>query len=90
MTVDAWLIRRHLDDRRLAMLLVTARFLGGKSADDALALLDLLMTGELLNKAQREADKEQGPQAPRARPGIGPAGGGDKGAVRVRRPGRAR
>ena len=35
MTADAWLIRRHPDDRRLATLLATARYLEGKSVDDA-------------------------------------------------------
>jgi hypothetical protein len=57
MTADAWLIRRHPDDRRLATLLATARYLEAKSVDDALELLDLLMSAELLNKAQRESDK---------------------------------
>ena len=59
MTADAWLIRRHPDDRRLATLLATARFLEAKSVDDALELLDLLMSAELLNKAQREADRDK-------------------------------
>ena len=65
MTADAWLIRRHPDDRRLATLLATARFLEAKSVDDALELLDLLMSAELLNKAQREADRDRwrNPQA---------------------------
>ena len=31
MTADAWLIRRHPDDRRLATLLATARHLEAKS-----------------------------------------------------------
>ena len=43
MTADAWLIRRHPDDRRLATLLATSRYLEAKSVDDALELLDLLM-----------------------------------------------
>jgi hypothetical protein len=59
MTADAWLIRRHPDDRRLATLLATARHLEAKSVDDALELLDLLMSAELLGKAQREADKDK-------------------------------
>ena len=88
MTADAWLIRRHPDDRRLATLLATARHLEAKSVDDALELLDLLMSTELLDKAQREADKEQGPQAPPAGQGVGPARGRGGGAVRVRRLGR--
>ncbi len=65
MTADAWLIRRDPDDRRLATLLATARFLEGKSVDDALELLDLLMSAELLNKAQREADRDKARKHPR-------------------------
>ena len=65
MTADAWLIRRHPDDRRLATLLATARYLEAKSVDDALELLDLLMSAELLNKAQRESDKDKVRRHPR-------------------------
>ena len=43
MTADAWLIRRHPDDQRLATLLATSRYLEAKSVDDPLELLDLLM-----------------------------------------------
>ena len=65
MTADAWLIRRHPDDRRLATLLATARHLEAKSVDDALELLDLLMSAELLGKAQREADRDKARKHPR-------------------------
>jgi hypothetical protein len=65
MTADAWLIRRHPDDRRLATLLATARYLEAKSVDDALELLDLLMSAELLNKAQRESNKDKVRRHPR-------------------------
>ena len=65
MTADAWLLRRHPDDRRLATLLATARYLEAKSVDDALELLDLLMSAELLNKAQREADRDKARNHPR-------------------------
>jgi hypothetical protein len=65
MTADAWLIRRHPGERRLATLLATARFLEAKSVDDALELLDLLMSAELLNKAQREADRDKARRHPR-------------------------
>ncbi len=65
MTADAWLIRRHPGDRRLATLLATARHLEAKSVDDALELLDLLMSAELLNRAQREADKDKARKHPR-------------------------
>ena len=65
MSADAWLIRRHPDDRRLATLLATARYLEAKSVDDALELLDLLMSAELLGKAQREADRDKARKHPR-------------------------
>ena len=65
MTADAWLIRRHPDERRLATLLATARYLEGKSVDDALELLDLLMSAELLGRAQREADRDKARKHPR-------------------------
>jgi len=35
MTADAWLIRRHPNDRRLATLLATSRYLEAESVDDA-------------------------------------------------------
>jgi hypothetical protein len=54
MTADAWLIRRHPDDRRLATLLAAARHLEAKSVDDTLELLDLLMSAELAPGAIRE------------------------------------
>jgi hypothetical protein len=47
MTASASLIRRHFDARRLATLLATVRHLEARSIDDALELLDLLMTTEL-------------------------------------------
>ena len=65
MTALASLIRRHGDARRLATLVATVRHLEGKSIDDALELLDLMMSAELLGKAQREADKENARRHPR-------------------------
>jgi Domain of unknown function (DUF4158) len=58
MNADASQIRRHGDGRRLATLLATVAFLEAKSVDDSLELLDLLMSTELLNKAQAAATKE--------------------------------
>ncbi|MGH3191170.1 MAG: hypothetical protein ACRDOL_28785 [Streptosporangiaceae bacterium] len=52
-------MRRHPDGRRLATLLATVRFLEGKSVDDTLELLDLLMATELVNKAQNASSKEK-------------------------------
>jgi hypothetical protein len=65
MTADAWLIRRHPDDRRMATLLATVRHLEARSVDDALELLDLLMSAELVNKAQRESDRDKARNHPR-------------------------
>jgi hypothetical protein len=58
MRADASALRRHGDGRRLATLLATVRFLEGKSVDDTLELLDLLMATELVNKAQNASNKE--------------------------------
>ncbi|WP_308016308.1 hypothetical protein [Nonomuraea aurantiaca] len=59
MRADASALRRHPDGRRLATLLATVRHLEGKSVDDALELLDLLMATELVNKAQNASNKEK-------------------------------
>lgn len=59
MSADASLIRRHSDGPRLATLLATVRFLEGKSVDDTLELLDLLMATELVNKAQAASNKKK-------------------------------
>jgi len=58
MRADASALRRHPAGRRLATLLVTVRHLEGKSVDDTLELLDLLMATELVNKAQNASNKE--------------------------------
>ncbi len=65
MTASASLIRRHSDARRLATLVATVRHLQAKSVDDALELLDLLMTTEMLGRAQQESDRENARQHPR-------------------------
>ncbi|HUY49236.1 MAG TPA: Tn3 family transposase [Streptosporangiaceae bacterium] len=65
MTASASLIRRHSDARRVATLVATARHLEARSIDDALELLDLLMTTELLGRAQRESDRENARRHPR-------------------------
>ncbi len=58
MRADASALKRHPDGRRLATLLATVRLLEGKSVDDALELLDLLMATELVSKAQNASSKE--------------------------------
>ena len=65
MSAGATLIRRHPDGRRLATLLATVRHLEAKSADDTLELLDLLVTAELLNKAQTASDRDKARKHPR-------------------------
>ncbi len=65
MTATVSLIRRHGDSRRIATLLATVRHLEAKSVDDALEMLDLLMSAELVGKARREADKDKAASHPR-------------------------
>ena len=65
MTASASLIRRHPEARRMATLLATVRHLEAKSVDDALELLDLLMTTELVGRAQTASDKEKARRHPR-------------------------
>jgi TnpA family transposase len=65
MTAKATALRRHPDARRLATLMATVRHLEARSVDDTLELLDLLMTTELLNKANTPADKEKVRKHPR-------------------------
>ncbi|XVQ15647.1 hypothetical protein ACQP1W_24910 [Spirillospora sp. CA-255316] len=59
------LLRRHDDHRRLATLLATAVRLQARAVDDALELLDLLMTTRLLAQAERESAKEKIKRLPR-------------------------
>lgn len=65
MSADASQIRRHPDGRRLATLLATVRHLEARSVDDTLELLDLLMTTELVGRAQTASDKEKVRQHPK-------------------------
>ncbi|MFN2506942.1 MAG: Tn3 family transposase, partial [Acidimicrobiales bacterium] len=52
-------LRRRPDARRLATLLATVVYLEAKATDDALELFDLLMTNDLLARAQRESKAEK-------------------------------
>lgn len=58
-------LRRHPYARRLATLLATVRWLEAKTVDDALELFDVLMTNELLGRAERESGKEKLRRYPR-------------------------
>ncbi|APU15087.1 MULTISPECIES: Tn3 family transposase [Actinoalloteichus] len=53
----ATLLRRHPDSRRLATLLATVVYLQTRAVDDALDLLDVLITSKLLARAERESNK---------------------------------
>lgn len=65
MTATATTLRRHGPSRQLATLLATVIYLEGKSVDDCLDLLDLLMTTELIGKAETATDKERARQHPK-------------------------
>lgn len=65
MRADASMLRRHPPARRVATLLATVCHLEGKSIDDALELLDLLMATELLAKARNASDKDRLRKHPR-------------------------
>lgn len=55
----ASLLRRHGDSRRLATLLATAIYLTSRAVDDALDLLEVLISTKLLARAERESAKEK-------------------------------
>jgi TnpA family transposase len=65
MTASASLIRRHPEGRRIATLLATVRHLEAKSIDDALEMLDLLMSAELVGRARTAWDKDKARGHPR-------------------------
>lgn len=55
----ATLLRRHPSSRRLATLLATVVYLSSRTVDDALDLLDVLITTKLLARAEREPAKDR-------------------------------
>jgi hypothetical protein len=55
----ATLLRRHPDGRRLSTLLATVVYLQTHAVDDALDLLDVLITSKLLARAERESAKQK-------------------------------
>ncbi len=65
MTASASLIRRHPESRRIATLVATVRHLEAKSVDDALEMLDLLMSAELVGRARTASDKDKARRHPR-------------------------
>jgi NCAIR mutase (PurE)-related protein len=58
-STDAALLRRHPSPRRLATPLPTVVWQESKATDDAIELLDVLMTSELVVRTERKADKEK-------------------------------
>lgn len=56
---EANLLRRHPPPRRLATVMATMLRLEASAIDDALDLLDILITTKLLARAERESAKEQ-------------------------------
>lgn len=58
MGADVAQLRRHGAARRMATLVATVAQLEATATDDALELLDLLMTTELIGKSRTEADKQ--------------------------------
>jgi Tn3 transposase DDE domain len=65
MGATATTLRRHRPSRQLATLLATVVYLEGKSVDDCLDLLDLLMMTELIGKAETATGKERARQHPK-------------------------
>lgn len=61
----ASVLRRMSREHRLAVLVATVSVLGARAADDVLELFDLLMTTELLSKAERESKDEKLRRYPR-------------------------
>jgi TnpA family transposase len=59
MAARAQALRRLGDERRMATLVATVAYLEGRAVDDCLELLDLLMTTDLLSKAEKAAEDEQ-------------------------------
>lgn len=57
MAGKATALERHPEPRKIATLLATVVHLEATATDDALDLLDLLLSTELVGKAKREADK---------------------------------
>lgn len=65
MQATATTLRRHAPSRQLATLLATVIYLEGKAVDDCLEMLDLLVTTELVGKAETATDKERVRQHPK-------------------------
>jgi hypothetical protein len=58
MSADVAQLKRHGEQRRMATLVATVTALEATAIDDALDLLDLFMTTELIGKAHQDTDKQ--------------------------------
>jgi TnpA family transposase len=58
MGADVAQLKRHGQDRRMATLVATVAQLEATAIDDAVDLLDLFMTTELIGKARQDTDKQ--------------------------------
>ncbi|MEV4375200.1 hypothetical protein AB0J71_49735 [Nonomuraea sp. NPDC049637] len=65
MQATATTLRRHGPSHQFATLLATVIYLEGKAVDDCLEMLDLLVTTELVGKAETATDKERVRQHPK-------------------------
>jgi TnpA family transposase len=66
MTSNATSLRRRSPyEKRLATLLATVVYLEAKATDDALELFDLVMTSELLARAERQSAQDKAKRYPR-------------------------
>ena len=65
MSGKATALRRHPHSRKLATLLATVVYLEAKATDDTLEMLDVLLTTELLARAERESKAEKLRRYPR-------------------------
>lgn len=65
MAAKAPALARHADPRRAATLLATVRRLQARAVDDALDLFEVLMSTELLARAERESSKDKLRRYPR-------------------------
>ena len=75
--------------KRAATLLATVAYLEGKATDDALDLFDVVMTTQLLARAQRQSAKDQAKRYPRVSQeagkldaAVGGTADGDRGQAR--------
>ncbi|WP_280244551.1 hypothetical protein [Nocardia abscessus] len=66
LAANAWELRRLKPrEKQIAVLAATAKVMPARAVDDVLEVFDLLMTGELLGKAERQSKEEKLRRFPR-------------------------